>query len=230
MNEKRTFNYDGQTYTYRLITSRRKSTQLQFDKDGSWIVKSWYGVNETLINQYLTTHLNEIKQKQQLYLKQHARRFNGCENNQYFYCLNKLYLIKVISADKNQVYFDGGYLIVESNGKTQVDKLIEKFANKLALELFQQGIKHYAAFLKDYHLNEPTLSIKKMTSRWGSCNWRKNKINLNRYLIHYDRNFINYVIIHELAHLIVHDHSRAFYQLVERYEPRYRIYRKLDRQ
>ena len=74
----------------------------------------------------------------------------------------------------------------------------------------------------DYGISEPTLKIRKMTSRWGSCTPKKNQITLNSQLIHYNERFIDYVVIHEYAHLIQPNHSKAFYAIIEKYMPDYK--------
>jgi predicted metal-dependent hydrolase len=58
-----------------------------------------------------------------------------------------------------------------------------------------------------------------MHSRWGSCNSKKGYINLNLYLIRKDIRFIEYVILHELAHLIHPNHSKDFYRFIENIMP-----------
>ena len=74
----------------------------------------------------------------------------------------------------------------------------------------------------DYINNETALKILKMTSRWGSCMPKKNQITLNSQLIHYQERFIDYVVIHEYAHLIQPNHSKAFYSIIEKYMPDYK--------
>ena len=64
----------------------------------------------------------------------------------------------------------------------------------------------------------PRISVKDMRSRWGSCS-TKGRINLNWKLILFPDNVIEYVMIHELAHLVHPDHSRRFWNHVVRYCP-----------
>lgn len=68
----------------------------------------------------------------------------------------------------------------------------------------------------------PSLKVRKMTSRWGVCNTRLKTITLNLELIKRDLKFLDYVIVHELSHLVHADHSRAFWNLVEQNMPEYK--------
>ncbi|MCS6819488.1 MAG: M48 family metallopeptidase, partial [Chitinophagales bacterium] len=65
------------------------------------------------------------------------------------------------------------------------------------------------------------VKIKYNTSNWGSCSARGN-INISLRLMFAPDDVIDYVLIHELAHLVHHDHSKEFWRLVERIMPDYR--------
>ena len=65
-----------------------------------------------------------------------------------------------------------------------------------------------------------------MTSRWGVCNISLKTITLNLELIKRDTKYLDYVIVHELSHLIHADHSERFWALVEENMSDYKKYRK----
>lgn len=69
------------------------------------------------------------------------------------------------------------------------------------------------------------ISIKPMRSLWGSCN-SKNQISLNLSLIHCPEQIIEYIILHEIAHTIEHNHSSKFWKIVESQNPNYKIAEK----
>ena len=71
-----------------------------------------------------------------------------------------------------------------------------------------------------------TLRIRKMKTRWGVCNYMKKIVTLNSELIKYDRDIIDYVIVHEFSHFTHHDHSSSFWNLVNIYYPEYKKARK----
>ena len=68
----------------------------------------------------------------------------------------------------------------------------------------------------------PTIKIREMKSRWGSCIPAKQQITLNKRLIHYPVEFIEYVVLHEFVHLIQPNHSKAFYHIIEYHMPDYK--------
>ena len=77
-----------------------------------------------------------------------------------------------------------------------------------------------------YKIDKPQLKFRKMNSRWGSCNYVKCIITLNRNLIYCTKEQIDYVIIHEFAHLVVPNHSKDFYNIVSGFCPEYKRIRK----
>lgn len=66
-----------------------------------------------------------------------------------------------------------------------------------------------------------SVRFRQQKSRWGSCSGRGN-LSFNWRLIHFKQEVINYVIVHELAHIKHHDHSKEFWATVADYEPRYK--------
>ena len=71
------------------------------------------------------------------------------------------------------------------------------------------------------------MKIRNMTSKWGSCMPHTGEITMNLSLIHYPLECIDYVLLHEYVHLIVPNHSKRFYQLIEYHMPNYKKYKSM---
>jgi predicted metal-dependent hydrolase len=74
-------------------------------------------------------------------------------------------------------------------------------------------------------LKHGTVRFRQQKSRWGSCTGEGN-LSFNWRLVHFKPEIINYVVIHELAHIKHHDHSPAFWQLVAKFDPTYKTKRQ----
>lgn len=138
------------------------------------------------------------------------------DNN--FYFLGKKYDI---------VYTNDGSITL-GNGKVFLDKRIDldKWYKKEATRIFKERFDYnYSKFSRK--IPYPSLTIRKMKTRWGVCNTRDYKVTLNLELIKKDISCLDYVINHELAHLIHANHSKYFWEVVEENYPRYKETRKV---
>ncbi|MCX2682277.1 SprT family zinc-dependent metalloprotease [Campylobacter sp. MIT 21-1685] len=125
---------------------------------------------------------------------------------------------------ENEMYFLGKKynVIIDANFcKTRWYKNSLQSTSKECLERF---LKMNARIIFGFYLKKWSmrtglcfthLSIKKMRTRWGSCNVKKAYINLNIRLLEKSLQAIEYVILHELAHLKYANHSKEFYQFIE---------------
>ncbi|AGZ81421.1 M48 family metallopeptidase [Campylobacter fetus] len=111
-------------------------------------------------------------------------------------------------------------LVLETQILAPCKEQFDKFLRLKAKEIFQKYIEFYQPKIpkKVTHV-----SIKKMTSRWGSCNSKKGYINLNLNLITKDERFIEYVVLHEMTHLLYPHHQKSFYDFIQGLMPDYKI-------
>lgn len=91
-----------------------------------------------------------------------------------------------------------------------------------ARDIFTQKAAYYASIMR---VTYGRISIREQKTRWGSCSSRKN-LNFNYKLAYMPQEIMDYVVVHELAHLQHMNHSQEFWQLVEQYIPDYKERRK----
>ena len=73
----------------------------------------------------------------------------------------------------------------------------------------------------------PDIAIRRMTSRWGTCNTERRRITVNLELAQRDVALLEYVIVHELAHLIERGHNTRFYSVMDAHMPDWRLRRRV---
>ena len=104
----------------------------------------------------------------------------------------------------------------------QIEKFVMIWYSQQAIACFKQRIDKHAQALS---IPAPPFRLSRAKTRWGSCNSR-GLISLNWRLIQLPLHLIDYVVAHELAHLIEMNHSQAFWKVVESVCPEYRVARK----
>ena len=109
----------------------------------------------------------------------------------------------------------------KSMTQDDIDKWYKKQAEKIFLEHLENCYRLYSR-----NIPHPSLTIRKMTTRWGVCNTRSKRVTLNLELIKMPLFCLDYVIYHELSHLIYANHSREFWDLVGENCPEYKKIRK----
>lgn len=94
---------------------------------------------------------------------------------------------------------------------------------KKAKEIIPLKVEYYAKIMQV----EPTsVKINSAKKRYGSCSGT-NSLNFSLYLMDKDERFIDYVVVHELAHIKHHNHSKDFYKIIEKFMPDYKVRMKL---
>ena len=96
--------------------------------------------------------------------------------------------------------------------QTEIRKGIERALKVEAKQYLPEKVNELAA---KFGFKFNFLALKKIKSRWGSCS-RKNNINLSVHLMRLPEHLIDYVILHELVHTVHHNHSRRFWNLLNK--------------
>ncbi|GAB4250387.1 MAG: M48 family metallopeptidase [Saprospiraceae bacterium] len=140
----------------------------------------------------------------------------------------RTYLIRIQeSANKNYkgVIKEGVInLVMAANGTPESrSKAIRHLLSRLVARDYYPWVAERVAVLNEKHFNQPynKISLKYNLSNWGSCSSKRN-INLSTRLLFAPHDVVDYVIIHELAHLIEMNHSHRFWALVEKAMPDYK--------
>ena len=128
----------------------------------------------------------------------------------------KLSLSERVLLDEKKVYI----FLKDTSDEEQAQKLFDLWWRNFACSIFQSEMEQlYRKVFKKYGLSQPKILVRKMKTLWGSCTPKKGKITLNEYLLKADMRCIQYVILHELTHLIYPNHSKDFYDFLTIHMP-----------
>lgn len=145
--------------------------------------------------------------------------------NDELYIFDKKYQI-IINDQANQigVVVSGERILVNNlapKSASKIQKQIEEFLKKTAHKYLATRT---ALLAKKMGVTYKNLSLRQQASRWGSCS-SKGNLNFNWRLVHYKTEIIDYVIVHELAHLIELNHSKRFWEIVKKYDSQYLLHK-----
>ncbi|WP_299190193.1 M48 family metallopeptidase [uncultured Campylobacter sp.] len=124
------------------------------------------------------------------------------------------------SKFKDKIFISGGAIFCEGEGE------FAAFKKAFALELY---LRYIAKFSPRIGRKIVRVRVRKMQTRWGSCNHAKGYLNFSLSLIERDPRFVEYVVLHELAHFIHANHGANFYALIAQIMPDFRARIKLGR-
>ena len=110
----------------------------------------------------------------------------------------------------------------QSSRKEYSNEEIEALRKK-AKSVLPEKVKRYSEIMG---VTPTAVRINSAKTRYGSCSG-KNSINFSLYLMDKDERFIDYVVVHELAHIKHHNHSKDFYSFIERFMPDYKQIRNM---
>ena len=127
-------------------------------------------------------------------------------------------------GNKVNLHFPGILTISDYEPIHYVDiPTLEKKLRPIILDFITSRVRHYESLMS---LPTYKVTIRKMKSRLGSNSKRTKTLNFSTILIHYSVPIIDSVVVHELAHIKEFNHSKKFYDVVYKYCPNYKEYRK----
>lgn len=213
--------YGAGEIPFQLIFSKRKSLEISVHPDKSVFVKAPEGTEHQAIEEKIRKRARWIK-RQIRYFDQFdprtpSRKYVSGESHLY---LGKTYRLKVEQRPENNVLLKAGFFRVSSeNGKpAHIESLLQDwYRDKANVYLTKTFCECWKTFTQ-HDVEQPMLKIMKLKKRWGSLSENKT-LTLNLELIKAPKECIEYVIIHELCHLVHHNHSPDFFRLLERSLP-----------
>ncbi len=165
-------------------------------KRAPWIIKQF--------SHFLTFHPKLVK-----------RRYISGETHLY---LGRQYLLKVTLSDENKVKYKGRYLEVFTDDKAKAKNLLLQWYRARATIKFLEVSQPLIQKFKQYGVAPSSIQLRDMPTRWGSCT-PQGKIILNPELIKAPKACIEYVIVHELCHLLHPNHTQSFFDLQTKVMP-----------
>lgn len=205
------FVYRDREYVVDIVRKNNKNTYIRV-KNGRLCITTNYFTSDRSI-------LMLLKENEKSISKMIDRDSKRSQNEDIFYLWGIEY--KVLFHDLDSVIIDNHCLEIYVKNLDILEKYLKK---EIYLFYYERLMYFFRCF--EENIPMPSLKIRKMKSRWGVCNTKTFVITLNYELVHYSKDCLDYVVVHELSHLLVPNHSKKFWSIVSKYCPNYKEIRK----
>ena len=221
-----------------ITKKRMKNIRLSISKTGKVSVSIPYHTTYSYAYQFL------VRKRDWIYVQlgkiQQNLAKDSCNfvNNGNVFILGQSYPLKLELSTKNKTIFTNNIdenlqnsqclsfvIYTKDLSSEYVSNIFIKWCKKYFLNLFTNRLNYIYSQMFTTP-NPPPIKLKLMKSMWGNCNYVKRIITLNLYLAKTPIECIDYVIVHELAHLIHHNHSKDFHDLLTKIMPDWKTRKK----
>lgn len=208
----------------KVVLANRKTLTLKIDKNGKLIVMAPKKMPLETIFKFINEKENWIIKKQ-TEITSTRNLNNDIFNFNAILFLGKKYEVVFIKNQK-EIVLTNNALCVPFNYSLSTEKLSKELKKWMILNAKQLLVQRFNDINKILKLNFNNLSIINSKAKWGMCDNKKN-IYLNYKLIMLSHDLIDYVVVHELMHLIELNHSKNFWSEVKKVLPDYKERQKL---
>lgn len=199
-----------------VIRSKRKSLSLQIKTNGDFIVRSPLKYSQDRIFKFINEKRDWIIKKRLEYFTNPFLPLSVVtgETINIIGQPHKIWLAKQKNANIN----NGAICIPTINSKNKLVSFLKTFAKKYISN-------RTADIAISFNFNYESVSISSAKTCWGSCS-HNNKLHFTYRLIMCPKDVIDYIIIHELCHTKIKNHSKNFWQFVASCDPNYKQHEK----
>ena len=227
------YNTDNLPVPVKIVVEARNSSRVSLGKN-EIIVRLPKHISiadkEKTLKQFLTWAKKEIEERKYYQLQQNT--INHYQNKA-IKIWNKEFTIEIefIKTGKNKLSYRGDNILkiylLENHSEAKQKLEIQRFLLRFTEKYFLTELQKRTLYWNDFYFKEKIekIDVKHTISRWGSCSSSR-KISFATKLLLLPQNTIDYVIVHELAHLKEMNHSPKFWKHVENAMPDHKVQRK----
>ena len=230
--QKRTISADGSQILYELERKNVKNLNLHVRRDGTVYVSANRLVPVEQVDAFLESKIGFILNARKRFAEQAQYRPQPKQyvSGETFYIQGRGLRLQVVQAAKDQISSDGVHLYLQVRDPMDFEKkkrMVSRFIDQQCRQVFGEIVAEVYPIFQKYGVAMPTLRIRDMETRWGSCLAKKGVITLNKRLLEAPRHCIEYVVTHEFCHFIHPNHSKQYYAFLTMLMPDWRERKKV---
>jgi predicted metal-dependent hydrolase len=178
------------------------------------------------IRMFAISKLGWIKKHQTKMIRQERESLKDYKTRESHYFLGKRYLLKVVEGNhKSSVMLNHSNIVLnvrKNASKEQRQVLLQEWYRTQLKEISLKMIRKWE---KKMNVAVGDVRVRKMKTRWGSCNHKSKKIHLNLELAKKPLQCLEYIIVHEMVHLIERKHGERFLAYMNKFLPSWKVYK-----
>mgnify|MGYP002763721473 FL=1 len=214
---QRTVLLSGMPLVYTLERKNVKNLNLRIYPDGSVRVSANRRVPIREIEAFLASHEDFIRKAQSRFRARPQAQPLQYVTGEQLPFLGETLELQVISGERETAALENGKLVLRLKNPgnfSRREKLVNRFWDAQCQAVFPEILRECYPLFQDLGVPYPTLRIRSMKSRWGSCLPGKGIITLSKQLLAAPRECIRYVVVHEYCHFLHPNHGKGFYALL----------------
>ena len=206
---------------YNLIRSNRRSVALVVDRQGILVVRAPKFAALGEIERFVAQKRGWIEKHQRAAAEFNRRKKQYIEGEKFLF-LGQEYPLRIVDGHQRRLVFNQREFLLSAPQAGAGKELFVRWYRRQAGDLFPKRAEFWQ---QKMGVNYKKLTVTGANTRWGSCSGR-GTINFSWRLMAMPPEVIDYVVIHELAHLAHHNHSPKFWDLVGRFCPDFKLSKK----
>ncbi len=231
---QRTIELDGRTVVYDFLRKKVKNINLRIYPDGSMRVSAAKSVPVSAVEAFLRSQSGRILGALNRFAAapQPQPRPALFANGETFSLLGQPICIRVLPGTQNRAQLKENELLLtlcDPENAASRARLFQQWSTEMCKTFFEQSCRRMLPLLQNFGVPHPSITVRHMKSRWGSCRPQKQAVTLNLRLLEYPTACIDFVVLHELVHFVHPNHSSDFYRLLSELMPDWRERKKLLR-
>lgn len=216
---------------YDIVYCNRKSLSIKLDEKGNIFVRAPKGLSEQQTEKilrkkasWIITHQDSL---QKLSKEKEEKRYLSGTVVYYKGEKYSLHIAKVDDKKKQKIVLTSSIenkmdIFTVYLDEKYIKNFLEMWYKEEARRIITEKVNYYESFFNRSYGN---IRIKSMKTRWGSCSTKGN-LNFNWKIIMAPEEVIDYLVVHELSHLLEMNHSSDFYKQLSRVLPNYKTHQK----
>lgn len=213
---------NGTDLSYEWEKKRVKNLNLRVHRDGSIYVSTAARVPAATVDDFVKSRADMIQKARQRWQSSRPQENFAAADGVVLPCMGKSMTLYLRQGSTKKAELQGDRLVLtlpDPTDRKAAERLLERWWKETCEAVFAAALDRWYPCFGRWNIPKPTLRHRRMSSRWGSCQPAGAVITMNERLLHAPPECTEYIMVHELAHLVRADHSPAFHAVVTEVMP-----------